>query len=237
MPLAAIPAIIGAAAIGGGASIAAGALAGRQSSQEKGLTGQLQANAQQAGQSASQFLTSGKANLDTAQNFWQSIINGNQANTVQQLAGTINPIQSASRQAETSALEFMPRGGGSTEVLSQVPYQRANAVTGAITNLAAQAPNEIAQIGATESGTGASLLGQSSGAAASDLSFLQSNSAQAAQIGSSVGGGIGNLLYYYLNSRAASGGGGGGGGGVFDPMAQWKLGAGSPVEALPLEQG
>lgn len=208
MPLAAIPAIIGASAIAAGGSIAGGAIAGHKSSQEKSLLGQEAENAKQGGEFASQLIPQSTKALGSAQNFWQSILNGNQQNTAIELAPTVNNIRSQSRQAEKSALEFLPRGGGQTETLSEIPYQRANAVTGAITNLAAQAPNELAQIGLAEGGLADSALNSSTSSAASGLNFLQASSAQAQQTGSSIGSGIGSLLYYYLNGQSASGGGG-----------------------------
>jgi hypothetical protein len=202
MPLAAaLPFIIGAGISAGGAVIG-GELAGRQSSQEKGLLSQEQINAQQAGGIASTLAPEGEKNLDTAQNFWQSVMSGGQAETTA-LAPSINNITSQYGAAEKSALQFAPRGGGQQETLSQLPLQKANAITNLQTNLAAQAPNELAQIGEVETQQAISALSGSTASSASALNFLQQQSDQSIQVGNSIGTGLGSLLYYYLNSQNA----------------------------------
>lgn len=211
------------AAIAGGGSLLGGLLGGRQSSQEKALEAQEASNAATGGKFGSEFLTSAQGNLNSAQNFWQSILNGNQGSTATALAPTINNINSQSAAAEKSALEFTPRGGGQSEIAASIPYQRANAVTGAITNLAAQAPNELAQIGTAEGSLGTSALSGSTASSASALNFLQGQSQQAIQTGTQVGQGLGNLLYYFLNAQSAGGGGSG------SPYAD--VGDGIPVAA------
>jgi hypothetical protein len=175
------------------------------SKQQNALASQETSNASQGSQIASNLAPGGEEALGTAQNFWQSILNGNPAARAQQLAGTVNPIQSASRAAETSALEFLPRGGGQTQTLSQIPYQRANAVSTAETNLTAQAPNELAQLGEAEIGGATSALNSSTGAASSALNFLTNEQQMQNASLTSLGEGAGSFLSWFSGTEAGQG--------------------------------
>lgn len=226
----------GIAAAGALGAAGVGYAASQPSSETKTLENQEATNAATGGQYASTLIPQSEQALGQAQNFWQSVMSGNPQAVQGQIASQVNQVNQQTATATKNALEFTPRGGGQSEVLSQIPYAQSNSVQGLINSLTAQAPEQLASIGSSEGSIAAQALGQSTSAASQGISAQQTQQQLGMQAASSVGEGIGGLLSDYLlyeqnqnlsnnlNAYLLGGGGNSGGG---------NSGGGEPVLLNP----
>ncbi len=105
------------------------------------------------------MLNRGNENTTSGTNFLNTILNGNQANTAAMLQPNINQIREGDQNAIQTASTLMPRGGGRSSTLFQMPF-RANAqISNLFNGTRAAAAGGLAQIGQGQSGQGAGLFG------------------------------------------------------------------------------
>ncbi len=245
--LPALPAIISA-----GGAIAGGLLgrsAGKPSADQSQANNLLNAQAQlgnkfaqgsldtsaQARDTGMGFLNRFTSSLSAPQNYFQSLLSGNQAQTTAALAPDIARLRGQTQQGIQAASTLAPRGAGRSSLLFNLP-QQAQAETAGLFNAvrpaAASALPQIAQqygtIGSNLMNTGvgyannaANFLGAGTAGARSLADAAALQQAQRNQAGSQIGSGITGILGQVPWAKILGGANGGGNfgtsPGIFDP--------------------
>lgn len=195
------------AGIIGGGSILGGALAGRQSKQQKDAA-QAQTDAiRQQMEISKQLSPIGINALTSAANYWSPLLSGNRQQMMQflgpEISSIINQYGAASRQAS----EFMPRGGMTASFRGELPFQQASQIGNLMFGMRPLAASQLTGIGGTALSGG---LGGASGAAggASALGGLLLNQrGQAFNQAAAIGSGIYNIAKSIDWSKIFGGGG------------------------------
>jgi len=204
MPIGLVPAILGAAAIGTGGSIAAAELGKPNLSTQQGILKQVASTAIGAG---SADVSAGSSALDTLLGQYQAEAKGGQAAT-QQAGPQINALASQYRNATKQLSEFAPRGGGTSSSLEGAPFSLAGAITNLLNTNQQTAMQGEGNVASTLLGGGTNLLSTATGAAGTSGSLALSASAQQDQILSSLGSSLGSLLGTAIASGSSGGGNG-----------------------------
>lgn len=160
---------------------------GTTNNQANSLATQNLANAQQgsdlAKRSADQgfgLVQSASDTLNQPKNYFQSILNGDRANTTQTLAPQIAQIQQSLQQALTTGSTLNARGGGRASTLAGLPSQATTQINNLYDTARPAAATSLMDIGTREGALGTGVLGSSPG-------FLSSsNSANATGLKNSL---------------------------------------------------
>ena len=105
-------------------------------------------------QPAINALDQGTSNLNTAGNFFSTLLGGNQANTRALLQPDINRINESTQGALQGASTLMPRGGGRFATLFQQPFAAQQQVSNLFNGMRGQAAGGLAGIGGTQAQVG-----------------------------------------------------------------------------------
>ncbi len=194
--------VVGAAA----GKLFGGSPGGTSSSQSNTLAAQNLANAKQASDLATQtsgtglgLVNNASDTLNQPKSYFQSILNGDRANTTQTLAPQIAQIQQALQQALTTGSTLNARGGGRASTLAALPSQATTQINNLYDTARPQAATSLAQIGGQLGSLGTGVLGNSSsflgasnssnlGGMANDLLRNQQSFDQSSKLGNSIGG-------------------------------------------------
>lgn len=114
--------------------------------------GEAAANTAQAG--ALPALGAGVNNLQSSANFFQTLLNGNQANTMAAIQPDINRIRESTQGSLQGASTLMPRGGGRFATLFQQPFQVQKQTGDLFSGLRSGAAGGLANIGGTQAQIG-----------------------------------------------------------------------------------
>lgn len=219
MPLAAIPLIIGASAISGGAAIGSTLLANKAASNAAKKNAAITAPLIQQQSDASKFnlsqaqtdLPAARAALQGPLAFWKGILSGDR-NSMSSVLGPENDVIAGRDALATRNLsEFAPRGGRRTLMLGDKPFQTATDYNRTLLSLRPQAADKqvtigqiLAQLGLGESSaaTGAANSGISGALQQQGLDLSRSQSTSQAMSG--LGEGIGSLLQLLLSKKSGS---------------------------------
>lgn len=96
------------------------------------------------------MLGQGANNLNTAGNFFSNILNGNQADVMQQLRPSINQLRQQQQGTLQGISTMMPRGGGQFQSLFQQPWNVNSQVGSLFSGLRSGAGSALAGIGGTQ---------------------------------------------------------------------------------------
>jgi hypothetical protein len=110
-----------------------------------------------------QNLQMGQQNTGQAGNYFNTLLNGNRANTTAMLQPDINRIQGAQQGTLQSASTLMPRGGGRSGTLFQLPFQGNQQIQSLFSGARSGAAGQLGQLGLGQGGLGANLFGQATG--------------------------------------------------------------------------
>lgn len=105
-------------------------------------------------QPAINALSQGTSNLNTAGNFFSTVLGGNQANTRAVLQPDINRINESLQGALQGASTMMPRGGGRFATLFQQPFAAQQQVNNLFNGIRGQAAGGLAGIGSQQAQIG-----------------------------------------------------------------------------------
>ncbi len=165
---------------------------------------QLLGETQQANQNAGNLnaaggtsLSAGSSNTTNGTNFFNTLLNGNQANTAALLAPTLNADRQQSQQQLQSLSTLTPRGGGRSGTLFNAAYQPSASIQNAFMGGRLQAAQTLPQIGLQQQGIGTSLYGLGNQAlnTATGATGTNLNSAlQVQQQSNQLAGGIGSAI-------------------------------------------
>ncbi len=143
-------------------------------------------------------LQSGTNNTTAGGNFFNTILNGNRANTTAMLAPNIQQIQGAQQGALQGASTLMPRGGGRSGTLFNLPFQGNQAIQSLYSGARSGAGSTLANLGLGQGGLGANLFGQATGGlnSANDANSHMANlGLQQKQMSNQMAAGLANGIF------------------------------------------
>jgi hypothetical protein len=126
----------------------------------------------------------GLSDLNTASNFWDTILSGNQQNISALLGPQFSAIQSQAQQDIDTTGQFGNRSGGTNASIQSTTNNVRGADTSLIDQLTVAAPNALANIG---SGTLSTGVTAEQGAFSAENTIQQEQAAQWNDIFSSIG--------------------------------------------------
>jgi len=162
-----------------------------------GLTQQANDNEKSLNASGGTNLATGSSNISSGTNFWNTLLNGNQANTTALLAPTIASDRAQNQQQIQALSTLTPRGGGRSGTLFQAGYQPAADIQNLFNGARTTAAQTLPQIGLAQQGIGTNLFGLGNQAlnTATNATGTNLNSAlQVQQMSNQLAGGIGSLI-------------------------------------------
>jgi hypothetical protein len=161
--------------------------------------------------------------LEPSKNFFTTALSGNKDALQQLLAPQISTTLAQYDNAQKSVAAFTPRGGGKTQELSSLPFQKVGAYEKALSGARTSAATELPKIAATEGAIGGEQA--TAGAEQAQIGEAQKNQITnlvGALLGqqfnrqqstssawSSLGGGLGQLLINMIKGKSGGSSGGG----------------------------
>lgn len=171
-------------------------------------------NSQISSQFGADMLGRASGPLTSAQNFWQSVLNGDRSSLMTLYGKEINDLGQQSRTAYRTSAELSPRSGASAETLSSLPFQRAIAERRITSAARPQAASELSSLGTNLASLGFSGLNGGNAAGSSLLSYGQNRREYADRAGADTAQSIyeiikalGNAGVGAYQSRAGAGAG------------------------------
>jgi hypothetical protein len=144
------------------------------------------------------LLPPGEANIASGTNFFNTLLNGNRANTLQTLQPNIDQIRQGQSNALTAINTLMPRGGGRSSALFGQSFAPQGQISNLFNSVRPAAATALPQIGLGEVGAGTGLLGLGNGAlnaATGASSTLGGLGQQQQQMTNNLWGGLGSGLF------------------------------------------
>lgn len=129
-----------------------------------GIAKQATANSANELNSGDSLVSSGQGTVNQGTNFFNTLLNGNRANTTSLLQPNIDQIRDTNSSNLSAISALSPRGGGRSGSLfgaAYAPSQQINSLYGGARSGAASG---LAQIGLGQEGIGTSLVGAGNGA-------------------------------------------------------------------------
>lgn len=209
----------------------------------KNATGQLQNIGTQAGTNSAKQIDTGQdlfstggQNTASGTNYFNSLLHGNQADTTNMLSPDINRIRNTNQGAAQSASTLMPRGGGRSGTLFQLPFQNQAQIGGLFSGARSGAAGSLASIGQNQQSMGTALQGIGNNAlntSANADSSLADIGLRQQQMVNSLWSGLGSGVFGLASM--GMGGGGGGFANLFRGGGQPGFGNGSDIYRPPLQ--
>lgn len=103
-------------------------------------------------------LNAGTANTASGANFFNTLLHGNRQNTTALLQPDINRIQGANQGTLQAVSTLMPRGGGRSGTLFNLPFQQNQQIQGLYGPARSAAAGQLANIGMGQTGMGTNLF-------------------------------------------------------------------------------
>lgn len=163
-----------------------------------GITQSANANSANLNNLGSTALSSGSGNTSAGTNWFNTILNGNQANTSALLAPTVNADRTQNQAALQSASTLMPRGGGRSGTLFQSNLQPTASLQNLFNNGQVTAAQTLPQIGLAQQGIGTNLFGAGNSAlntAANATGTNLNSSLQEQQMSNQLAAGLAGGLF------------------------------------------
>jgi len=135
----------------------------------------------------------GESGLSQSNQFWSSILSGDQTKVAQALAPQIGAMQQQQQQAQNAAAQFQPRGGGTNAAMQMAGDVTRGNISNLISSLTSGAAGQLGSQGAGLLGTGLQAFGQQAGIAQQQIQNWQ-NGLFGQAAGTAAGAGTGALL-------------------------------------------
>lgn len=182
--------------------------------QQLGITQSATANSNNLNNLGSTALASGSGNINSGTNFFNTLLNGNQANTTATLAPNIAADRAQNQSNLQSVSTLMPRGGGRSGTLFDTEMTPTTSLQNLFNTGRTTAAQTLPQIGLAQQGIGTNLFGAGNSAlntaAGSNQTSLNS-ATQQQQISNQL---IGNLAGSLFGLATTPFGGGSATGGL-----------------------
>ncbi len=173
-----------------------------------GQTATANANSAKLNDLGGTNLATGSGNVSSGTNFWNTLLNGNQANTTALLAPNIQANRDQTQQNLQSVSTLMPRGGGRSGTL----FGTAMAPTTSLQNLfnsgRTTAAQTLPQIGLAQQGIGTNLFGAGNQALNTGVGATGTNldsALKAQEMSNTLAGGIGSFATGLLTAPGNNG--------------------------------
>lgn len=205
--------MLGAAAIGAGASIysqrqASKAAKGTKTQQE--IERQLADNLKQTSPMGLNLLRQGQSNIDIYDAFYKKLAKGDRASALQLLAPQFAMMDRQRSGGQGAQMLLAPRGGGSAEGNIRSMDESLAARNDAILGLRTSSVDKLGASGMGEMATGSGLLGQGSSSGLGLMGAIQNTQNSAFDASRSAGQGLFQLLQMlqsgvgsYMGNRTA----------------------------------
>ena len=155
------------------------------------------------------LLNLGQPNVQSGTNFFNTLLNGNQANTAATLAPSMQQIQQGNQNQIQSLSTLAPRGGGRSGTLFGASYAPAQQIQGLFNQVRTAAPGALTQTGLAQQGLGANLFSignQPLQTAAGASGTLGNLGQQQQQMGNQLLAGLGGGLFNLATAPMTGGG-------------------------------
>jgi hypothetical protein len=176
-----------------------------------GVSNQAFANNKAATDAGSGLLATGEQNTQSGTNFFNTMLNGNQANTTALLQPNIDQIKNAQQNTLQATSTLMPRGGGRSGTLFAAPYQANQNIQNLFNQTRGGAASTLGQLGLAQQGLGANLfgvgnqaLGAATGANTANLTAAQNQQQYTNSMYAALGQGLFNLATTPFGSAGSS---------------------------------
>ena len=186
---------------------------------------------QQAQQSVQLPTMAPASGASTAENYYRSALQGNQATTESMLSPEVSTVLGQYDNAAKTAANLGPRGGGRTATLAEAPFKKAGAYGQALAGVQGGAGKSLADISLQEQQQ-KNQYAEAQGNLNLGQNKIQFEGQQAAnKQAAGVGGGIADILTNIINKPKTSGGSspsgsGSTGGSVFSSAMDNAMGLG-----------
>src|SRR5690349_5101149 len=160
-------------------------------------------------------LNTGAGYTGQAGNFFNTLLNGNRANTTAMLAPDINRIRQANQQTLQGVSTLMPRGGGRSGTLFSLPFQANQQIQTLYGGSRAAAAPALGQLGLGMGSLGANLFGiggQGLNTANNANQAMVEAALRQKQMSNQTAAGLGGGLFNLLTTPFSAFTGGAGGG-------------------------
>ncbi len=127
--------------------------------QQQQVTDTAVANSAQQNQAGTNMLALGTGNTNAGTNWFQTLLNGNTANTMATLAPSIQQIRDQNQQQIQALSTLQPRGGGRSATLFSAGYAPVATIQNLFNGVRSSAAQPLISTGLSESGLGSNLYG------------------------------------------------------------------------------
>lgn len=165
------------------------------------------------------MLNMGGGNTTAGTSFFNTLLNGNRQNATQMLQPDIDRIRQAQQGTLQAVSTLMPRGGGRSGTLFQLPFQANSQIQSLFNTVRPQAAGALTQAGLQQTGQGANLfgignqglgvgnqaIGEAVGANAQGLNWAQQQAERANKMWAGLGSGLFGLATMPFGGGALTG--------------------------------
>lgn len=195
-------ATIAAAIIGAGATYYATQQAKKKSAQQKAMEAQQYGFGTQLGGFGTEQLKQGAANLQMPVGYFSRLAGGNRASALQSLSPELTALDQSDRSSMGAAAELAPRGGGSGDFYSRMPFRRNAQTQNLLFGARSNAMTQLAGIGQNQQQMGLNAISGGQAGNMGLLNFgLQRNNQQFQQ-GGDTGAGIYQIVKAFTDAYA-----------------------------------
>ncbi len=166
--------------------------------QQQGVTDKAIANSTQATTAGTGLLNTGTGDTASGTNWFQTLLNGNTANTASLLAPSIQQSRDQTQQQIQALSTLQPRGGGRSGTLFSAGYAPAASTQNLFNSARSAAAPQLIQTGLSESGLGSNLYGIGNSALNTGLTGTQnlfSNAMDQRKYSNSMWGQVGQGIF------------------------------------------
>ena len=164
---------------------------------ESGAASQAVTNSSNQMSAGNNLLGTGAGNVTSGTNYFNTLLNGNAANTQAMLQPNIDQINQANNNTVASSSALMPRGGGRFGTLFSSTYAPNQQIQSLFNGARSGAASQLASLGLQQQGLGANLFNTGNQALSTGLSGYgaltgqnQYNTAQSNSLLSNLGGSL-----------------------------------------------
>jgi hypothetical protein len=125
----------------------------------QGVTGTATGNSANQIAAGTNLLNTGGTNVASGTNFFNTLLNGNQANTTAMLQPNINQIRQANQNSIQGLSTLMPRGGGRSSTLFSAAYAPESQIQNLFGGARTTAAQALPQIGLQQQQNATNLFG------------------------------------------------------------------------------
>lgn len=188
--------------IGAGASVYSSHQAKKKSSQQKAMEAQQYGFGTQLGDFGTKQIEQGSANLQMPVGYFSRMAGGNRATALQSLSPELTALDQSDRSSMGAAAELAPRGGGSGDFYSRMPFRRNAQTQNLLFGARSNAMTQLAGIGQNQQQMGLNAISGGQAGNMGLLNFGLARNSQQFQQGGDTGAGIYQIVKAFTDAHA-----------------------------------